>query len=196
MPDRSGAERLKIWDPLLRGFHWLLAATVITSILLGHFGPNVMTLHFYAGYTVIGLLAFRLIWGLVGPRPARFATFVKGPGAVLRYAQELPERRPSDWPGHSPIGALSVIALLAALMVQVATGLISDPEDYINTGPFAESVPHETATDAVGWHFIGSWVVIGLVALHLAAIAFYRLWKREDLIRPMLTGWKWVRPRD
>lgn len=190
-----GVTREKLWDPLLRGFHWLLAASVIAAWGLGQWGPKIMTLHFWAGYLVAGLLVFRLVWGVVGPRPARFAHFVRGPGAVARYARHIGTRTPSYWPGHNPMGALAVIAMLAMLAAQVTTGLISDPEDYVNFGPLSSKVPHDVATDAVGWHNTGALLIAVLVGLHVAMIGFYRLWKREDLVRPMLTGWKLVRRR-
>ncbi|MBO9457040.1 cytochrome b/b6 domain-containing protein [Paracoccus sp. R12_1] len=189
------ARRVRIWDPALRFFHWALAALVVTTWILGKFGPNVMTLHFWFGYAIIALLLFRLVWGLVGPRSARFASFVRGPAAVLGYVRHLGRREPSHWPGHNPLGALSVIAMLAALAWQVGTGLISDPDDFINVGPLADKVGGETAGDAVGWHHWGATAILILVLLHVAVILFYRVWKNEDLVGPMLTGWKWVRKR-
>ncbi|MFV0385501.1 cytochrome b/b6 domain-containing protein [Paracoccus sp. (in: a-proteobacteria)] len=189
------AERVRVWDPALRLFHWTLAALVIANWLLGQFGPNVMTLHFWLGYAIIALLAFRIVWGFVGPAPARFASFVKGPGPILGYLRHMFSRQPSHWPGHNPLGALSVIAMLAVLILQVATGLISDPEDFINVGPMADQVSHATAVKAVGWHHLGAALILLLVLMHVAIILFYRLWKNEDLVRPMITGWKWVRRR-
>lgn len=191
----KGAERVRVWDPLLRGFHWLLAALVILNWLLGQVGPKDMSLHFYLGYTIAALLVFRLVWGFVGPKPARFSSFLRGPGAVTAYARSLFSREPSNWPGHSPMGALSVIAMLLVLVFQVVTGLISDPEDFINVGPLAGLVGSDIATKAPGWHELGASLILILVLLHVAVILFYRVWKNEDLIRPMLTGWKWVRRR-
>ena len=185
-------ERVRIWDPLLRGFHWLLAVLVITTWCLGQFGPANMWLHFWLGYAIIGLVAFRLIWGFIGPAPARFVNFIRGPGAVLDYARHTFHRRPSYWPGHSPMGALSVVAMLAVLIGQVATGLISDPDDYINIGPLASEVSRSTSRKAVGWHHLGATLILILVLLHVAVILFYRFWKREDLVHAMITGWKWV----
>lgn len=192
-PAEPGVERTRLWDPLLRSFHWLLAAAVITGWILGEFGPPVMTLHFWCGYTVAGLLVFRLLWGLFGPRPARFSEFVRGPGAFFRYAKHLFERRPSYWPGHNPMGAVAVITILAVLAAQVTTGLISDPDDYINVGPLASYVSSDTRSAAVGWHHTGSKAVLALAVLHITFVLFYYLWKRENLIRPMLSGWKLVR---
>lgn len=191
----AAARRVRIWDPALRVFHWVLAMLVVTNWCLGHWGPNVMTLHFWLGYTILALLVFRLIWGIVGPRPARFVSFVRGPRAVVRYLGHMFDRRPSLWPGHNPVGALAVVAMLAALFWQVGTGLISDPDDFINVGPLAGRVASRTAKSAVGWHHRGAVVILILVGLHVAVIAFYRLWKNENLVTPMITGWKWVRGR-
>ena len=186
-------KEIRLWDPLLRAFHWLLALSVTAAWLLGKFGPSSMTLHFWCGYVVTGLLIFRLVWGIVGPPPARFSHFLRGPGAVGGYARNIFLREPSHWPGHNPLGALSVIAMLAVLAAQVTTGLISDPEDFINVGPLASQVSGATSRAAVGWHHLGSTLVLILVILHVAMILFYRFWKREDLVRPMITGRKQVR---
>lgn len=190
------AEKVKLWDPLLRGFHWLLAVCVIASWLLGQFGPDVMTLHFWCGYVVIGLLAFRIIWGFIGPAPARFVHFIRGPGAIMAYLRHMFRREPSYWPGHNPLGALSVVALLGLLIWQTGSGLMADPEDYINVGPLAGKVGSATAKAAVGWHDTGAVLILLLVVLHVAVILFYRFWKHENLVKPMITGWKWVIRRD
>ncbi|CAM3092634.1 Cytochrome b [Paracoccus aminovorans] len=187
---------IRLWDPLLRGFHWLLAFFVTAGWCLGQFGPAKMTLHFWCGYVVAGLLLFRLVWGFVGPAPARFSHFIRGPGAIAGYMRGMALREPSHWPGHNPLGALSVIAMLAVLAAQVSSGLISDPDDYINVGPLASSVSSATRSKAVGWHELGANLVLLLVALHIGVILFYRFWKREDLVRPMLTGVKRVRDRE
>ena len=187
------AQRERIWDPALRAFHWALALLVVSNWLLGKIGPSDMTLHFWMGYGVIALLVFRLVWGFVGPAPARFTRFVRGPRAVLGYAREMVRPRPSHWPGHSPVGALAVLAMLAVLVLQVTTGLFADPDDYINVGPLAGQVSSATSRMALQWHHRGADLILILVLLHWAVIAFYRFWKQEDLVRPMINGWKWVR---
>ena len=184
---------IRIWDPLLRGFHWLLALSVTAAWLLGKFGPASMVLHFWCGYVVAGLLVFRLVWGFVGPETARFSHFLRGPRPIMSYLRGFFLREPSHWPGHNPLGALSVIAMLAVLAAQVTSGLFADPEDFLNVGPLAPYVSAATRSKAVGWHNLGASLVLILVALHLAMILYYRLWKREDLVRPMLTGRKLVR---
>jgi len=191
--DAGQTREARVWDVGVRLFHWLLVAFVSASWLLGQFGPAIMTLHFQSGYVIIGLLAFRLIWGLAGPRPARFASFLAGPRAVWAYARTLPRRAPSFWPGHNPLGGWAVAAMLLLLAAQVATGLFADPEDFINQGPLAASVEPATRHWASAWHARLANALLALVILHVAAIAFYRFWKREDLVRPMLTGRKTVR---
>lgn len=188
MRDSNALANEQIWDPAVRLFHWSLVLAVVGGWLLGHFGPLQMTLHFWAGYAVAALILFRLVWGFVGPRNARFAVFLRGPGAVMAYARSLPERAAGWTSGHNPLGGWSVIAMLLVLAGQVATGLILDPEDYINTGPLADVVPAGWSRWALGMHRRLGVVLLVLVALHVAAILFYRFWKREDLVTPMVTG--------
>lgn len=199
MVARDDIVEVALWDPALRLFHWLLAFCVTGAWVLGKFGSSFglmkMTLHFWFGYMVIALLAFRLVWGVIGPAPARFTQFVRGPGAVLAYAGTLPRRSPSYWFGHNPLGALSVLAMLAALAAQAATGLVADPDDFINVGPLASQVSTATSRKAAGIHAGISNLILLLVVAHVAMILFYRLWKGEDLVRPMLHGRKLVRRR-
>lgn len=191
----DGPQRVRVWDPALRVFHWTLAFLVIASWVLGQWGPGRMTLHFWSGYAITALLVFRLVWGFVGPPSARFASFIRGPRATITYVRSFHRREPSYWEGHNPMAAWSVIAMLVLLAVQVGTGLVSDPDDFINVGPLADKVSRSTSTAAVGWHHLGATLILILVAVHVATILYYRFWKREDLIRPMITGWKMVRRR-
>lgn len=178
----------QIWDPALRWFHWLLAVAVTGGWLLGHFGPLQMTGHFMAGYAVAALLCFRFAWGFAGPRNARFASFVRGPRAVLAYARGLASRTASHATGHNPLRGWSVVAMLLVLAAQVGTGLIIDPEDYINIGPLASAVSPEWNRWALGMHHRLAFLLMILVVLHVGAIAFYYVWKRENLVWPMITG--------
>ena len=189
----EGVERVRLWDPALRLFHWALVVCVISAWVLGRFGPNIMTLHFLVGYAVIGLLVFRILWGLFGPTAARFASFFPLPRATLAYVARIGKREPSYWPGHNPVGALSVFVLLTILILQVVTGLYADPDDFINVGPLAGTVDTATNRLANSWHYRGSIIILVFVVLHIGAIAFYKIYKREDLVRPMITGWKEVR---
>jgi len=187
-------ERVKIWDGVTRLWHWLLAVVVITNWIFGEFMSfDTVVWHFYLGYTVLGLLAFRLVWGLIGPAPIRWTTLWPRPRTLLAYLKTVRRREPSGTPGHNPLGALSVLALLLVLAGQAGTGLFIESEDFFESGPLAGYVEQATLYQLTWWHHFFSKVLLGLVALHLAALLFYAVWKRENLIKPMINGWKWVR---
>ena len=111
-----------------------------------------------------------MIWGVFGPRPARFASFVRGPSAIFGYLRHAGQRKPSYWPGHNPIGALSVLAMLALLAAQVTTGLLADPEDFVNVGPLAHLVDEAMNRKASVWHERIAYALLVLVAIHIAVI--------------------------
>lgn len=181
---------LRIWDLPTRLFHWLLAACVVGLFITGKIGGDVMTWHFRLGYTVFSLLLFRLVWGVVGGHWSRFASFIYAPSTLWRYLRG--ESRPEHHVGHNPLGALSVFGLLTVLGVQVGSGLISDDE-IAAAGPLTRYVSGDTVSLATAYHTeVGQLLVIALVALHIAAILFYRLKKKENLVQPMLQGDKLV----
>lgn len=175
------------WDPVIRVLHWSLVMLVVSAFWFGHFGPVIKSWHFWMGYGVGVWLVMRLVWGLVGPAPARLGALVHRPGAMLAYLSGLPARHPSRWSGHNPLGGLSVAAMLLLLAAQVLTGLFADDEVF-SAGPLAPMVGEGTRLSATSWHALGGWLLLGLIALHLAAILFYALWKRENLVRPMIFG--------
>lgn len=186
--DNAACQRVRVWDLPTRLFHWALALAVIGLVVTAKVGGDAMAWHFRLGYTVLALLAFRLLWGLVGGRWSRFGSFLYGPGSVLAYLRGQAGPNGRFDVGHSPVGALSVFALLGVLAVQVATGLVADDE-IATQGPLYRFVSGETSSTATGWHAgAGQWLVIGLVVLHVAAIVFYRIAKRRDLVGPMLSG--------
>ena len=188
MTDSPAESRQMIWDPLVRVFHWTLMICVVAAWLLGEFGPDIMTLHFWLGYAVGGLLLIRLLWGFVGPRTARFSTFVTGPLPVLRYATTLLSRKASHTTGHNPLGGWAVVAMLVLLGLQVVTGLFVGTDDYVNMGPLSGYVSEDMNKLVLGWHKALAPLILALVGLHVAAIWFYKVWKREDLVTPMITG--------
>jgi len=151
---------------------------------------NQTQLHLWAGYGVLGLIIFRLIWGLVGSSSARFATFVKGPRETLAYAKTLPDRIAPDMPGHNPLGGWSVMALVLAIFTQVLTGLFSVDVDGLESGPLSDRVSFEMGRVFSKWHQLSFTAIKLLVVLHLTAVAFYALYKRSNLIMPMITGHK------
>ena len=179
---------IRVWDLPTRLFHWTLAATLVGSVVSAKIGGNAMVWHIRFGLVVLTLIAFRLLWGVLGGRWSRFTSFIYAPATVLRYLRG--QARPDEHleVGHNPLGSFSVFALLGFLAVQVATGLVADDE-IANSGPLNRFVSSATAGLATGWHKAdGQWILITLVLLHVAAILFYLLKKRQNLIRPMLLG--------
>ena len=177
--------KLRVWDLPTRLFHWALAACVAGSLVSVNLGGNAVAWHFRFGYAILTLLLFRLAWGFAGPRYARFASFPPSAAAALGYLRR-PASEP-DRPGRNPLGALSVYALLLALAIQVGTGLFAN-DAIMWDGPLKNLVSNATSDSLTRLHKINRFVVIGLVLLHLAAIALYALVKRRNLVRPMLTG--------
>lgn len=178
------AHLVRIWDLPTRVFHWLLALLLVAQFVTANIGGNAMLWHMRCGYGVFALLLFRLVWGLVGGRWSRFASFLFSPRAVWRYAGG----RMDEPAGHSPLGALSVFALLTALALQVGTGLFSDDEIAFS-GPLTALVSSERVAQATWFHSeIGKVLVLALVVLHVLAIAYYTRRRGKPLARAMISG--------
>ena len=187
-------ERQPVWDPCIRIWHWALACSVTAGWLIGEYREfDTIRWHFYAGYTTLGLLAFRLLWGFVGPAPVRFSGLLRSLRDIPAYLGHAFDRKPGGSPGHNPLGALSVIAMLMVLTLQATTGLFAEDDGLFSQGPFSHLLDSSQVVTVTAWHHYGATAILVLVALHLAAVAFYRIWKREDLVMPMITGKKWVR---
>ncbi|MDR7097368.1 cytochrome b/b6 domain-containing protein [Hydrogenophaga laconesensis] len=181
---------IRVWDLPTRVFHWLLAASVIGLIVTGSVGGNWMNWHLRLGYAVLALLLFRLVWGFIGGHWSRFARFIYAPSSLAAYLRG--RGRLEHQVGHTPLGALSVFALLLILLVQVGTGLISDDEISF-FGPLVRFVSGETVSLATGYHKdIGKLIIIVLLALHVLAIAYYKWVKKQGLVRSMVIGDKQV----
>lgn len=181
-------ESVRVWDLPTRLFHWVLAVTVVGSVVSAKIGGNAMVWHFRFGTVVLALVAFRILWGLVGGRWSRFASFIYAPATVLRYLRG--QARPGEYldVGHNPLGSFSVFALLGFFALQVATGLVADDE-IASVGPLNRFVSAAVVSRASSWHKeYGQWILITLVVLHIAAILFYLFNKRHNLVRPMLVG--------
>jgi cytochrome b len=179
---------VRVWDLPTRVFHWTLALTIVGSVLSAKIGGGAMVWHFRFGYLVFTLIAFRVLWGLVGGRWSRFSSFIYAPGTVLRYLRGQVRGDEHFDVGHNPLGSFSVFALLGFLALQVATGLVADDE-IASAGPLNRFVASATASRATHWHKdFGQWILIALVALHVAAIVFYLVRKKHNLVRPMIVG--------
>ncbi len=186
----TASDTIRVWDLPTRLFHWLLVACIIGSVVTSQIGGNAMIWHFRFGFAIASLLLFRLVWGLIGGRWSRFASFIYSPGTVLRYLKG--QGAPEHSIGHNPLGAASVFALLVILLAQVSTGVISDDE-IAAVGPFAKFVSNNTVALATNYHTTyGKFVLIALIVLHLLAITYYYFAKRDNLVKPMLDGDKTV----
>jgi cytochrome b len=187
-PAQPALLTMRVWDLPTRLFHWVLTVTVLGSLTTGLIGGAAMVWHLRLGLVVLALLVFRLVWGFAGGYWSRFASFVYGPRSVMAYL------RGEDGPGgrydigHSPVGALSVWAMLGLLGVQVATGLVADDE-IATTGPLNRFVASRTANAASAWHEgPGKTLLIVLLAVHVLAVLYYLWRRRRNLIAPMLHG--------
>lgn len=183
-------QRIRVWDLPTRLFHWALVACIVASVITGYRGGATMDWHARVGYAVLTLLLFRIVWGFVGGRWSRFASFLYSPRALVRYVQG--NRHPDQLVGHTPTGAAAVFAMLAFLLAQVATGLIGD-DDTAFTGPLNKFVSTARGLAATWYHKrVGQWILLALVVLHIGAILFYLLRKKDNLVRAMVSGDKAV----
>ena len=180
------ASTVRIWDLPTRLFHWALALTTVALFITAKIGGNAMSWHFRLGHLMLALLMFRLLWGILGGRWSRFTSFLYSPARLWRYLTGRPHSQ--DEVGHSPVGALSVFALLGLLLVQVTTGLLSDDEIAF-AGPLTRFVDGRWVEWATSYHKTwGQYLLMGLVGTHLVAIAFYVWIRRHRLVGPMLHG--------
>jgi len=194
-PDNS-LEKRRVWDIPTRLFHWALVGTVLTGLYLGEYRSfSTINLHFYFGYATAALLTFRILWGFIGPQPSRLKSLFPSPKNLFTYLGKIGQRRPSGVSGHNPLGGLSVLAIILALVVQVVTGLFAEDDGLFAEGPFSEYISDSTVLTMNSIHYMTSRVILALIAVHIVAILFYLIWKRENLIKPMISGWKWVKRR-
>jgi cytochrome b len=173
--------RQPVWDLPVRLVHWLLAGLITFS--WWSIENHHTDWHIWSGIMILTLLLFRLLWGLVGSSTARFGGFVRGPRQVARYLR-------GGWSGagHTPLGGLSVIALFLAVAIQVGLGLFNEDEDGDYAGPLARLVSTDTSDRVRGLHESWFYVLLGFIALHIAAILFYRFVRGRKLTMPMITG--------
>lgn len=194
MNSDAGLRPVRVWDLPTRVFHWLLAAAVIAAVVTAKIGGNAMVWHMRIGLTVLALLLFRLVWGFVGGHWSRFAAFAYGPSSLRAYLRGDSGPGGRYEVGHSPLGALSVFALLVLLVLQVATGLVADDE-VATVGPLNRFVEPVLGLAASTWHKrVGQYAIIALAVLHVAAVLYYLRAKRRNLIAPMWHGDKLLAP--
>lgn len=177
---------VRVWDLPTRLFHWSLAVLTVFSVVTAKVGGNAITWHFWSGYAVLALVLFRLLWGVAGDRYARFANFVRGPRTIVAFLRGQVD----GGAGHNPLGALSVLALLACLSLQAVTGLFAN-DAIFSEGPLAKMVSGATSDRMTSVHKWNELVLYALVGLHLVAVAYYAILRRRPMIRPIIAG---IRP--
>ncbi len=183
------AEHVKVWDPLVRTFHWTLAGAFAIAYLTE---GDILSLHVWAGYTILGLLLFRIFWGLVGTRYARFSSFVFSPSQVWSYVKDTLSFRARRYIGHNPAGGAMIVLLLASLLVTVVTGLVLYGAEE-HAGPLASlssSLGEDWGEAYEEVHEFFANFTLVLVLVHVAGVLVESLIHRENLVRAMWTGYK------
>ena len=181
--------QVKVWDLPVRLFHWLLVALMGFSWWSAEEGGVTLQYHMWSGYAILSLVLFRILWGFVGSDTARFTNFLAGPSRILATARELFTRAPLPDAGHNALGGWMVLALLAGLLVQAGTGLFAN-DDIMNEGPLYDKVSKAVSDRLSEAHEVNFAILLTLVGLHVAAIAWHRWRKGEHLARAMFTGTK------
>lgn len=175
---QRAAGSVVVWDPLVRVFHWSLVVAFLGAYLLGDSGG---ALHQAFGFTAVGLVTLRLLWGFVGSRHARFSSFVPSKGVLLRYLKDVLAHKEARYLGHNPAGAAMIVALLAAIIATGASGWLMTTDAF--WGSEAVEAMHELAANGT----------LLLVGLHIIGVAFSSLRHHENLVRAMMTGRKRMR---
>jgi cytochrome b len=188
-PSRDGAAERRVWDLPVRIFHWTLVLAVAGAWLTHQLGISYFVYHLWCGYTVLTLVGFRILWGLVGTRHARFWNFVRNPLATARYGLDLLRGRDAHYAGHNPLGAWMVVLLLLALLTQAVLGLFGNDE-ISNLGPLNGYVSEDRGIELTSLHRRLFWWIVGAIGLHIAAVVYHRVAKGENLVRSMFTGRK------
>jgi cytochrome b len=188
-PQSTSVATRRVWDLPVRIFHWLLVLAIIGAYATNKAGVEYFKYHLWCGYTVVVLVSFRILWGVVGTYHARFWNFIRGPVSTLRYALNTLRNREEHYAGHNPLGAIMVVVLLVALLVQSVTGLFGNDEIF-NFGPLYGYVSNELSLELTDLHrSLFDWILIA-VGLHIVAVIAHRVFKGEDLIKAMFTGRK------
>ncbi|RZI83075.1 MAG: cytochrome B [Rubrivivax sp.] len=175
---------IRVWDLPTRLFHWALVVIIAGALVTQFIGGAAMDWHFRFGYAALALVFFRIVWGVMGPRYARFSSFIRRPSVILAYLKG----QASSNSGHNPLGGLSVLAMLAVILLQAGSGLFAN-DDIASEGPLAKLIDKAWSDQLTWFHAqVTGKLIYGLIGLHLLAIAYHRLRKKLDLITPMITG--------
>lgn len=179
--------KVRVWDLPTRTFHWLLAVLVLLQFGTAEWDWLDMHWHMRFGYSVLALVVFRIAWGFVGSDTSRFSNFVCGPVRAWRFFKASLTDHEQRTTGHNPLGAWSVLAMLASLALQAVTGLFAS-DDIITFGPLTSRVSDSTVALMTRIHSWNRNVLLVLIALHIIAVVVHLIGKRDNLIGPMLSG--------
>ena len=180
-------QRMKVWDLPVRLFHWALVALIFCSWATQEW--NHMQWHVWSGYTILTLLLFRIVWGFIGSDSARFTRFLRSPMAALRHLGGIHRREADREIGHNAAGGWMVLLMLALIGVQAGTGLFAN-DDANTEGPLMHFVDKDQSDWLSHIHALNFNLIEAVIVLHVLAIAVYAVLKRQNLVRPMLTGTK------
>lgn len=183
------ADRVAVWDWPVRVVHWSIVVLVVAMVTTGLIGNEALVWHMRLGQGLLALVIFRILWGFAGSANARFATFVRGPRAVIEYARSLVRPPHHAHATHNPLGGWMVVALLLVLLVQATTGLFTN-DDVLSEGPLVKFISKDRSDWIGSWHRRGWWLLVALAALHILAVIAYLAHFGENLVRPMVTGVK------
>ncbi len=184
-------QRIKVWDPLLRIFHWSLVSLFLFAFITE---DDFLDLHVWAGYVIVGLIIFRLIWGLIGPHHARFSSFVVSPAKVVAYMKDVAQFRAKRYLGHNPAGGAMVVALLVSISMTLLFGLLTYGAMEFS-GPLAGLVSGVSDGLADGFEEVHEFfanATLFLVGLHVVGVVVASLQHRENLVQSMVDGYKQV----
>jgi cytochrome b len=181
---------VRVWDAPTRLFHWSLVILIALAYVTRKVNPD-LTWHMRIGYAILILITFRILWGFAGSSTSRFSAFAYAPWTAIRYGIDFLLRRPRHFLGHNPLGGTVVFVMLALVAAQGLLGLFSyDDHTELHGGPLASKVSEETVALVTRWHIWLFDILLIVIALHILASFAYAIWKREDLVRPMVTGRK------
>jgi len=188
-PDPGGDTPRLVWDLPLRLAHWALALAVTGAVATAWLGGGAFVVHEVCGSAALVLVLFRIAWGFVGPRHARFADFVRGPRAVCASLRGLRRAAYRRVAGHTPLGGWMALVLLGLVGTQAGLGLFANDE-ISHTGPLYGEIGGALSNRLSAWHVRIGYAILAAVALHIAAALYYRFVLDDDLVRPLVTGYK------
>lgn len=185
----TGHASVKVWDLPVRLFHWALVLLFAFMFYTGKSGSEWIEWHMRAGYAILALVLFRLMWGFAGSTYARFSSFLAGPASCIGFAKKLLRRAPVPYASHNPLGGWMVLVMLLALLVQTGTGLFAN-DDLLSEGPLASLIAKEISDRLTSLHSWNFNLLLVLAGLHIVAVLYHWGFMKENLVGAMFTGSK------